>query len=315
MAAAPSGEQLELALGDQRLVVVEVGGGLRSYAAGGRAVLDGYAASELCGSGRGQLLSPWPNRIEDGCYDFGGRTHRLPLNEPENRNAIHGLVRWSAWIVSERSPDRIALEHTLHPQPGYPFTLGLRVEYALAERGLSVRTTAVNLGDEPCPYGCGAHPYLATGLPTIDTAILRVPARTRLLSDVRSLPCGRVDVAGSEFDFREPRAIGATVLDTCFTDLERDGDGRARVELRDPDGSGATLWVDDRHGFVMVFSGDPLPDVARRSLAVEPMTCPPNAFRTGEAVVSLQPGDAFTSEWGIEPRGSSRQGDAGDSPA
>ncbi|HEY7399023.1 MAG TPA: aldose 1-epimerase family protein [Gaiellaceae bacterium] len=311
MAPAPSGEQLELAFGDQRLVVVEVGGGLRSYSAGGREVLDGYAESELSPSGRGQLLIPWPNRLEDGCYDFDGRTHQLPLNELANRNAIHGLVRWSAWTVAERSPDRVALEHTLHPQPGYPFTLGLRVEYALTERGLSVRTTATNLGDEPCPYGHGAHPYLAVGVPTVDAATLRVPARTLLLSDDRSLPCGRAAVAGTELDFRAPRAIGTTVLDTCFTDLERDGDGRARIELRDPAGAGVALWLDDRHGYVMVFSGDPLPDVARRSLAVEPMTCPPNAFRTGEAVVTLEPGSAFTSEWGIEPRGSSPQGDVG----
>jgi aldose 1-epimerase len=51
----------------------------------------------------------------------------------------------------------------------------------------------------------------------------------------------------------------------------------------------------------MVFTGDPLPDVARRSLAVEPMTCAPNAFRTGEGLLTLEPGASFTAEWGIEP--------------
>ena len=62
----PSGKQFELAHGDQRAVVVEVGGGLRSYSAGGRELLDGYGADEMCASGRGQVLLPWPNRIEDG---------------------------------------------------------------------------------------------------------------------------------------------------------------------------------------------------------------------------------------------------------
>ena len=52
----------------------------------------------------------------------------------------------------------------------------------------------------------------------------------------------------------------------------------------------------------MVFTGDPLPDVARRSLAVEPMTCPPNAFRTGDSVSRLEPGESTASTWGIEPR-------------
>ena len=49
----------------------------------------------------------------------------------------------------------------------------------------------------------------------------------------------------------------------------------------------------------MLFTGDPLPDVNRRSLAVEPMTCPPNAFRSGEALTRLEPGDSATGAWGI----------------
>ena len=94
------------------------------------------------------------------------------------------------------------------------------------------------------------------------------------------------------------------MLDHAFTDLERDEDGRARVELRDPDaGDELTLWVDETHPYVMVFTGDPLPDVNRRSLAVEPMTCPPNAFRSGEGLIRLEPGQSFTSSWGIDPRG------------
>ena len=121
-----------------------------------------------------------------------------------------------------------------------------------------------------------------------------------LTSDERGLPTGRSAVAGTEYDFTEPRAIGATRLDNCFTDLERD-DGVARVELRSPDGAGLTLWLDEAYGYVMLFTGDPLPDVDRRSIAVEPMTCPPNAFRSGEALIRLEPGRSFTSTWGITP--------------
>jgi len=127
-----------------------------------------------------------------------------------------------------------------------------------------------------------------------------VPARTVLTSNDRGLPTGRSAVAGSEYDFTEPRGIGALRLDNCFTDLEREN-GLARVGLRAPDGAGAILWLDETFGYVMVFTGDPLPDVARRSLAVEPMTCPPNAFRTGEDVVRLEPGGSVTSRWGITP--------------
>jgi aldose 1-epimerase len=297
---APSGEQLELSFGEQRAVVVEVGAGLRSYAIGGREVLDGYAADEVCASGRGQVLMPWPNRIEDGSYEFDGRWHQLPLTEVDAGNAIHGLVRWASWAVAEREPHRIVLEHLLHPQPGYPFALALRLEYSLADDGLTVRTTATNAGSGPCPFGSGMHPYLTVGTPAVDAVTLTVPARTVVGSGPRGLPGAAQDVGGTEYDFRRPRRLGATRLDNTFTDLEADEDGVTRVHLQDEGGGvEATVWADDAYTHFQLFTGDPLPDVNRRSLAVEPMTCPPNAFRTGEGVVRLEYGASWTGAWGI----------------
>jgi len=191
-------------------VVVEVGGGLRSYSAGGRELVDGYGADEMSSSGRGQALIPWPNRLQDGSYEFDGRRHQLPLNEPEHRNAIHGLVRWAAWTASEREPHRAVMEHVLYPQPGYPFSLTLSIEYAPSDSGLRVRTTARNVGTDPCPYGSGAHPYLTLGTATVDRLMLRVPGRTVLRSDERGLPIGTEAVQNTEYDFRQPRRIGST---------------------------------------------------------------------------------------------------------
>jgi aldose 1-epimerase len=297
---APSGEQITITAGDQQAVVVEVGGGLRSYSASGRELVDGYGADEMSSSGRGQVLIPWPNRLQDGSYEFDGGRHQLPLNEPEHRNAIHGLVRWATWTAAEREPHRAVMKHVLYPQPGYPFTLGISVEYALSDSGLHVRTTATNLGAGPCPYGSGAHPYLTLGTEPIDHLMLRVPGRSIQRSDERGLPVATENVEGTEHDFQHPRRIGSTRLDHAFTDLKRDQDGLARVELRDPDrGMQVSLWVDQSYPYFMIFSGDSLPDFNRRSLAVEPMTCPPNAFRTGDALVRLEPGSSLTSTWGI----------------
>jgi aldose 1-epimerase len=252
----------------------------------------------MCTSGRGQVLLPWPNRIADGHYEFGERAHQLPLNEAERGNAIHGLVRWDAWRVAEQEPSRVTMEHLLHPRPGYPFRLAVRIEYELSSSGLSVTTTATNVGPDACPYGAGVHPYLTVGTGTVDSAVLQAPGATVLRSDERGIPTDRTAVDGTEYDFRRERALGATKLDHCFTDLERDDEGLARVTLRGPE-SALTLWMDASYRYLMLFTGDPLPDVARRSLAVEPMTCPPNAFRTGEAVIRLEPGDSFTSAWGL----------------
>jgi aldose 1-epimerase len=298
----PSGEQYEIVFEDQLAVVTEVGAGIRTYSVSGLDVLDGYAVDEPATSGRGQVLIPWPNRIRDGAYEFGGRRHQLELTEPARANAIHGLVRHAPWHATESEASRVVMEHVLDQQPGYPFTLGLRIEYALSPEGVSVTTTATNLGSEPCPYGCGAHPYLTAGTATVDATILSVPAASVLVSDERGVPTGRVPVDGTAFDFRRPAAVAETVLDHCFTDLARDEDGRARVRLSNPGGNGVLLWMDESYPYVMVFTGDPLPDVDRRSLAVEPMTCPPNAFQTGEDVIVLEPGRSFSSRWGIDPR-------------
>jgi aldose 1-epimerase len=298
--ALPSGEQIEIHAGDHRVVVVEVGGGLRSYTVGDRDVLDGYDADEMAGGGRGQVLIPWPNRIEDGAYEFAGKWQQLPLTEVVARNAIHGLIRWSSWSADERSPDRVVLRHTLWPQPGYPFSLALSIEYSVSEEGLRVTTTATNSGHEACPYGSGMHPYLTVGTEKVDSLLLRAPGRTVLHTDARGIPVGSAPVEGTEFDFREARAIGAIELDDAFTDLERGDDGLARVQLQDPsDERTLELWLDGNYRFVQLFTGDPLPDVARRSLAIEPMTCAPNAFRTGAGLLLLEPGESATSAWGI----------------
>lgn len=294
----PSGEQIELSSGDQKAVVTEVGASLRTYSAGGHDVLDGYAIDELATSGRGQVLIPWPNRIRDGTYELDGRRHQLDINEPARNNAIHGLVRWSSWSVSERSADRAVLGHVLRPRPGYPFTLELRVEYSLSPEGLTVLTTAANAGAETCPYGAGAHPYLTVHAGTVDEAVLRVPARLVLEADERGIPVGSRPVESSELDFREPRPVGPTRLDHCFTDLDRDEDGRGRVVIGE-----TTLWADERYPYLMIFTGDGLPDVERASLAVEPMTCAPNAFVSGDGLILLEPGESHAAAWGIVPPG------------
>lgn len=301
---APSGAQVELLHGDQRAVIVEVGGGVREYTAGGEAVLDGYAEHERCRSGRGQILAPWPNRLRDGSYEWAGERHQLALSEPPLRNAIHGLVRFANWGVGERTASHVAMEHVLHPQDGYPFALALSAAYRLDDRGLTVLTTATNIGTTSCPYGIGAHPYLTAGTETIDECVLHAPAARRLVSDERSIPTGLVEVAGTAYDFREPRAIGTTMLDTGYCELLRDADGCARVTLHAPSsGRRVTLWLDEHHPYLMLFTGDTLPaDRRRRGLAVEPMTCAPNAFGSGDGLLTLRPGESFTSAWGIEPR-------------
>jgi aldose 1-epimerase len=301
---SPSGEQYEIALGDQAVVVTEVGAGLRTYTAGGGDVLDGYGSDEMSSSGRGQVLIPWPNRIAGGRYTWRDRELQLPLTEVGSGNAIHGLVRWVPWTAVEREPHRVVMAHELHPQPGYPFALSLHIEYLLSDDGLRVTASATNVGVHACPYGAGAHPYLAPGTATVDTAILHLPARSVLRTDADGIPVAATPVSGTEFDYREPRSLSTTALDHCFTDLDRDVDGVARVTLAHPSsGRTVSLWVDEQYPYLMLYTGDDRPDVHRRSLAVEPMTCPPQAFRSGTGIVVLEPGESTAGTWGVSPSG------------
>jgi aldose 1-epimerase len=206
--------------------------------------------------------------------------------------------------MAGRAQNRVSLECVLYPSPAYPFTLGLTVEYRLGRDGLSVVVDAENLGGTSLPFGLGFHPYLTVGTPSVDGVFLRVPAERRLVTDDRGLPTGDAPVAGTEFDFTAARVLGTSRLDTGFTSLRRDGDGRVRVEIDHPEGkAGVTVWADERFDYLMIYSGDTLDgDARRRGLAVEPMTCPPDAFRSGVGVATLRPGARWTGSWGITPR-------------
>ena len=275
------------------------------YSVGGVDVVAGYAPEATCSAGRGQLLMPWPNRIRGGRYGFAGRDHRLALTEPDRGNAIHGLVRWATWSIIARADHSVALGCRLRPQPGWQGSLDLSVSYVLTAEGLIVTPSARNVGTDPAPFGFGAHPYLSVGEDRVDEVELGIPAASLLETDHLLLPRTLVPVDGTDRDFRAPRLLGELALDTAFTHLFADPDGCWRVGLTDPQtGRAVTLWADaTAYPWVQVFTGDSLPVAARRTsgIAVEPMTCPPDAFNSGDDLIVLEPGQEFTAPWGISP--------------
>ena len=296
----PSGQQVEIRYEDQVAVVVEVGGGLRTYDVGDRRILDGYGADERVTGARGQPLLPWPNRLHTGRYTWDGEEHEVPLDEPDQQNALHGLTKWLSWEAADVAGSAVTMRLRLMPQDAYPFALDLAVRYELAADGLTVTTRAQNVGDVDAPYGSGAHPYVTVGTDRIDDAVLHLPAATWLPTGPAQIPIGTQPVDGTPYDFRTPRPLGPLHVDHAFTDLERDERGRATVTLSAPEsGRSVALWVDESHPYVEVFTGDTLPDRQRQSLGLEPMTCPPDAFRTGERLLRLSPGQSVSTAWGI----------------
>jgi aldose 1-epimerase len=241
------------------------------------------------------VLFPWPNRIRDGRWTWQGRELQLDVASAAKPTAIHGLVSWQPWQVLDVAADRATVGTVVEKRSGYPFRLAAAIDYALTAGGLESTMRVRNVGDDAAPFGVGLHPYLAIGATAdgdLDRAELELPARTLLVVDDGGLPTGE----RRPFDGAVGR-IGDRVFDDPLTDLDRDDDGWARVRLRGPAGA-LELAVDRAWPWLQVYSGDTLPaGQRRRSLAVEPMTCPPNALADGVDVVVLEPGADWSGTW------------------
>lgn len=299
MTISATGDTWTIRSGDHEAEIIQLGGGLRSYRVVGRDVVAGYPAGRKPDAGRGQVLMPWPNRIRDGKFSFAGHEEVLALSEPAKGNASHGLARWATWSLQDAQPDSVRVGYRLLAGQGWDWPLDLAVTYRVGDDGLHVLAEATNVGDQTAPFGYGHHPYLTVGEANLDETTLTVPASTYIEVDERSLPTGTSPVSG-DTDLRAGKALKGVQLDTAFTDLVASGDNW-EVTL-EGHGHRTTMWAHAAtFPYVQCFTADVLPGGKARTtgLAVEPMTCPADAFNSGAGVVSLAPGQTWAGRWGI----------------
>ena len=284
--------------GEQRAVVNARGGALRSYQVGEAQLVDGWADQELPPAFNGAVLAPWPNRIRDGRWSFAGAEHALPINETDRHTALHGLVMWADWQLVSHRAAAISLSCRVAAQPGYPFDLRLGVTWALTDQGLRCELSADNVGSRPAPFGIATHPFFGFEEHRVDELTLTVPAHRQLRTDDRLLP---VELIEADERFRTGRDLAGVQLDTAFTGLERDPDGHCWLQLRSASAT-LSVWADRGFGWWQIYTGDRFPaggDRVRRSLAIEAMTCGPDAFNTGQNVIVLEPGQGWRGSWGV----------------
>ena len=301
-----SGSQHRLRAGGYEAVVASVGASLRVLRDDHGDLVVPYDVDVMRPAMRGALLAPWPNRTADGRYEFDGIVHQLPLSESELQNAAHGLVAWQDFTVVSKDESHVALTGTIEAQPGYPWRVRVEVSFDLDADGLRQRVVATNEASTPAPFGAGGHPYLLAG-PAIPGAVdgwsLELPAdQVMQVSPDRLLPVGveSVEEHGGILDFRERRLIGETVLNHAFGALRRDADGLTRVRVTDPRGLGVELACDNASRWIQVYTADAGdPEDRRHAVAVEPMTCPPDALNSKIDLIQLAPGATYSMEWRI----------------
>jgi aldose 1-epimerase len=291
-----SGEQYTLSHGSYTATIASVGASIRSLVFEGRDLIVPFDADALRPAFRGATLAPWPNRVIDGVYSFGGVDYVLPLTEPKRGHALHGLVAWQNFALVSQVSNRLAIATTVEAQDGYPFRVDVLVEFTLDDDGLHTLVTGTNTGRIAAPWGAAPHPYLVAGAGRVDDWTFALPAsRVITVSEERLLPLDEIDVAGTEFDFQSPRAIGSTFIDHAYTGLTQH---EARVTNGD---TGVVMTWDSACPWVQVHTADrdDTPEISRIGLAVEPMTCPPDSFNSGTDLISLAPGESSSAGWSI----------------
>lgn len=299
MTSPISGTQFVLKAGGYEAVVASVGASLRSLTFGGRNLVVPFSEDELRPFYSGAILAPWPNRVVGGRYTFNGSPQQLPITEVARGHALHGLVVWADFDEIESSDTSVRMTASITAQDGYPHQLNISADYQLDAAGLRVTVRAENHGTSAAPVGLGSHPYLVGGPGVVDEWTVEIPANEVLLVDKLLVPTGLSHVSGSVFDFREERLIGDIFIDHAYTSLIARSDGVRRVRLLGPDRSGVEMTWGAELDWLQIHTADRPDMTSRTGLAVEPMTCPPDAFNSGTNLLTLDPGASTSASWTI----------------
>lgn len=291
-----------------------------STRAGGvqRNIADGFRdEQELAGhkGSRFAIMTPFANRVADSRYTFEGKSYDLqPGAVGADRAARHGFLRSVVFDVQDEhgDDDRGSVTFTtriIRPdlQPGYPFSLDFSVTFTLDEHGLTVESRTKNVGEQAAPTFFGWHPYFRLSDNPIETWELEVPAEKIIATDEGFIPLPgtrawqAIDKADRGLDFRKARPIGSVELNHTYADLQLGTDGRARTRLSDP-ATGTRIAVWQEKGVMLVFTSDTAERDARKSVALEPMECMPDAFNRDDCtpLVTLAPGEERRFVCGVE---------------
>jgi len=302
---------IELLKNNQHLVVNQLGGGIKEYylddGKDHLEIIYGYKSEEDKAGSMGDVLFPFPGRIENSEYEFLGQKYHLSGLKIKDGHAIHGFAKTAEFEVVDQSPNMVALRFEIredeYRDKGFPFSLRLEIKYSLLDEGLTVEAAVLNFGQTKAPFGLGFHPYYSLGLEKLDSLSLKVAAYQLVEFAPNLKPTGKYFdvVQNSGLDFSTPKEIGDQVIDNCFFDLNYGADGKARTELESKDKK-ITIWQDKNLPYLQLYSADTIGESNfRKGLAIEPQTCTGFVLNMPEmGLTVLGPGETFFASWGVE---------------
>ena len=241
----------------------------------------------------GTLLTPWPNRIANGSYQFEGREYHLPKRDGLG-NALHGLVDENLAEVVEQSASEVVLvTHVLAAQ-GYPSDLKVESSFSLGAGELFVKYTVTNQGSHNAPVGIGTHPYF----PFSSETKVEVNAKFAAVHGKDMLPKTEISAAELGLGPGSQAQVSQLSLDTQFTGL---GDPVARVFA---EGFEFDIWQENANWLMVYTTGNfPWKSGMGNAIAIEPQTCPADAFNSGVDLKVLASGESTSMRWGIRLQG------------
>jgi aldose 1-epimerase len=261
----------------------------------GHNVLDSYQNAEEIEKldwMKNTILYPFPNRLQDGRYNWQGIPHEFDTNDKGTRNALHGFALFQKFKVTRILLTDVAAELTCRLEDagkimGYPFPTTLDVTFGISNNNkFRVEFAVTNLHSEPIPVGVGWHPYFKL-TENVGTTTLKMPICDKVEIDARMIPNGKVTDFNS---YQTPIKVGDAFLDNCF---QVKNNGYTYKVAINGDGKKLTVQANSKTWpYVQMFTPP-----YRGSIAIEPMTCNIDAFNNQEGLIKLQPGGIWKGEF------------------
>jgi aldose 1-epimerase len=302
---------IKLTWNDQIAVVNELGGGIMRYYLEKnkktRDIVYGYLNEDEKTGSMGDILFPFPGRVKNSEYNFGGKNYLLSGVRIKDGHAIHGFAKTLPWKVERTTKNSATLCLSLledeYKEKGFPFSLKIIIEYSLDDLGLCCKTLVKNIGQKKAPFGLGFHPYFTVGTAFVDDMYLQIPAR-RMVEFNGLKPTGdsiMLDKTG--LNYSNLSKIGDKIIDNCFTDLKFQK-GIAKTIISNGNGIEIEIWQDKNLPYLQIYSADTIADEhCRRGLAIEPQTCTGFALNKPEmGLIILDHGEEYTCRWGVSPK-------------